>query len=187
MASSNNSLELSINPGLNLNMRVQNSISFKAPSPSKSPSLSIHISSSSLMPCNPNKAEFLFKLWNVITPFSSSINNRNPLPSSFIKPSAPNFSTMAGKKSSNTTPFLDPIDDQASIHVKKIKDPFVYNTFLIAWSLVCMERLQDGGSIYIHGGINERIQEEDLKRIKKEIERKCWRKEGRWGWQQRYR
>lgn len=42
-----------------------------------------------------------------------------------------------------------------------------------------MERLQDGGSIYIHGGINERIQEEDLKRIKKEIERKCWRKEGR--------
>ena len=121
MASSNNSLELSINPGLNLNMRVQNSISFKAPSPSKSPSLSIHISSSSLMPCNPNKAEFLFKLWNVITPFSSSINNRNPLPSSFIKPSAPNFSTMAGKKSSNTTPFLDPIDDQASIHVKKSK------------------------------------------------------------------
>ena len=124
MASSNNSLELSINPGLNLNMRVQNSISFKAPSPSKSPSLSIHISSSSLMPCNPNKAEFLFKLWNVITPFSSSINNRNPLPSSFIKPSAPNFSTMAGKKSSNTTPFLDPIDDQASIHVKKSKTLF---------------------------------------------------------------
>lgn len=41
-----------------------------------------------------------------------------------------------------------------------------------------MERLLGWGVNIYTWGINERIEEEDLKRIKKEIERKCWRKEG---------
>jgi hypothetical protein len=136
MASSNKSLEVSINPGLNLNMRVQNSISFKAPSPSKSPSLSMHITSSSLIPSNPSKAEFLFKLSNVITPFSSSTSNRNPLHSSFINPSVPSFSTMAGKKSSNTMPLRDAIDQQTSFrgHVRTSSNN-IFKIYMFACNL----------------------------------------------------
>lgn len=111
MASSKRLLELFIKSGLNLNIRVQNSISSRAPSPSISPSMTMHINSSSLIPCIPSKAEFFFKLSNVITSFSLSISRQNPFLSSFMNPSVPSLSTMVGKKSSKTTTlFSDAID-----------------------------------------------------------------------------
>ena len=90
-------LDPSIKPGLNLNMRMQNSIWLRAPSPSRSPSISIKTISSSPMSFNPSRKLFLFKLSNVMSPFSQSISKRNPLQSSPINPSAPNLAIMDGK------------------------------------------------------------------------------------------
>lgn len=98
-ASSNHNLDSSISSGLNLNIKTQNSIWLRVPSPSKSPSISIDWRSSSLKPCNPNKAEFFFRLSKVMTPLSESFKRLNPLHSSSIRPSPPSLLAMKGRSS----------------------------------------------------------------------------------------
>ncbi|KAI3457259.1 hypothetical protein Pfo_013922 [Paulownia fortunei] len=60
-------------------------IVFHAPSPLRSPSVTILCNSSSLKSCSPRRAEFFFKLSNVMSPFSLSISSLNPLHNSPIK------------------------------------------------------------------------------------------------------
>ncbi|CAL9174157.1 unnamed protein product, partial [Musa hybrid cultivar] len=93
----------SIRSGLRRTMRTQNSHWLSAPSPSESPSRSMARRSSSPRAPRPSSAALRLRLSKVMSPRRGSMSRRKPLESSSMRPSSPSFSTMRGRKSSNST------------------------------------------------------------------------------------